>query len=471
MDEADLRAIVDSSLRILKRVPMTIDGTDEFVDHLRAFGCEINGRKVSFPDSVIDRTMSRIAEHKRSNPPDPSPPSTEVRWSTSGQAFLTADTHTDELRPPTKEDLATLSRVIDAVPGLERSHPTYIPQDAPLGTRELHAFATIILNAREPHRVSMYSPEVLLHYLSILEVVCKNTETAKAKMRDLRPSIVWVNTPMMISRENIEAPMLLRRLTGQPLGFSSMPVAGAATPVTVAGCMALAVAEVIVCNAIALAVDDRTVGWTAGPVFFDMKTGIHTQSGPENLLLQTARTHLAAHIFGGTPRVHFPFSVCAKVPGAQSALERAFAVGMAFMGGHRLFGTLATLATSDIGSTVQLMIDLEIVGSLRVAARGFEVTPETLAEEVICEVAPRGAYFLDTEHTAAHFRQVSWFPEFLDRRVPHAWKTDPTHMLDLARQKALALEESAPNPCPLDNAQKKEIDCIMSAADKELGGT
>ena len=468
MDESDVRAIVGSALRILRRVPMTIDGTDEFYGYLRDFGCEINGKKVSFPDAVIDRTMARIAQVKKNAPSEIAPPPTEIRWSVSGQAFLTADTRTDELRPATKKDLATFSRVVEAIPGLERSHPTYIPQDAPLRTRELHAFATIILNSGKPHRVSMYSPEVLPYYLRILEVVSGDAETAKAEMRELMPSKVWVNTPMMISRENVAAPMAYRRLADQPLHFSTMPVAGAATPVTVAGCIALSTAEVIACNAIALAVDDRAAGWVASPLFFDMKTGAAVQWGPETLLLQSAASHVACRLFGGVPKTWMPLSVSAQVPGLQSALERAYSIALTYMGGNRLFGTLSTLGHSDIGSTVQLMIDLEIVDSLRCAARGFEVNAETLAEEVICEVAPRGAYFLDTDHTAMSFRKVSWFPELLDRRVPHVWKENPSNMLDLAREKAVKLEESAPNRCPLDEAQKKEIERLLAAADKAV---
>ena len=469
MDESDVRGIVEAALRILKRVPMTIDGTDEFNDCLCDFGCEINGRKVAFPEAVVDRTMARIAERKKSAASDASPPATKVRWSVSGQAFLTADTRTDELRPATKKDLALFSHVVDAIPGLERSHPTYIPQDAPLKTRELHAFATIILNSSKPHRVSMYSPAVLPYYLKILEVVCRDTETAKARMRELMPSKVWVNTSMMISRENIEAPMACRRLAGQPLTFSTMPVAGAATPVTVPGCLALSTAEVIACNAMSLAVDDRVCGWCASPLHLDMKTGVATQWGSETLLLQSCKGHVSTYLFGGSLRTWVPLSVSAKVPGPQSALERAYSIGLSYMAGDRLFGSLSTLGNSDIGSTVQLMIDLEIVDSLRVAAKGFEVNAETLAEDVICEVAPRGAYFLDTDHTALNFRKVSWFPELIDRRVPHAWNENPSNMLDLARQKALKLEQTAANLCPLDDAQKKEIERILAAADKELG--
>ena len=469
MDVEDVKAIIDAALRILQKVPMTIDGTDEFFGHLRDFGCEIAGKKVSFPQAVVDKTMTRIAEHKKANCIPLPDPDSEVTWSVSGQAIWIADTRDDHLRKCTREDLAVYSHVVDAIPGLGRSHPGFIPQDAPLKTQELHAFATIILNSKQPYRVSMFSPEMLPYYLRILEVVCGSREAAAEKARALLPSKVWVNTPMMISRESIEAPMLLRELTGQPLVFNPMPVAGIATPVTHAGALALITAEVLACNILGLAVDDRLMGWCSSPLFFDMKTGIHTNFGPETRLLHTGRTHIAKELFGHELSPTTPTSTAAKRPCAQSVLEKACQIAYNYALGMRHFGGLGTLATSDIVSTVQLMLDLEIVSIFRKSAAGFEVNAETLAEDLITKTAPEGARFMDTDHTAMHYREVSWFPEFLDRRVPMAWIKEPSNILEAARAKALNLEETAPNLCPLDEDQKEEIRRILSGADKELG--
>ena len=94
---------------------------------------------------------------------------------------------------------------------------------------------------------------------------------------------------------------------------------------------------------------------------------------------------------------------------------------------------------------------------------------ETLAESTIIEVVPQGARFLETDHTLRHFRAVSWFPEIMDRRVPLAWQESPAGMLERARAKAIDLEERAPNLCPLHGVQKREIERILAAADRELG--
>jgi trimethylamine:corrinoid methyltransferase-like protein len=248
-----------------------------------------------------------------------------------------------------------------------------------------------------------------------------------------------------------------------------MPVVGAATPVTCAGALALMTAEIIACNAIALAVDKRLCGWAVGPVFFDMKAAIHTQAGPELWRLSAAASHMASFLFGRPYRATVAFATSACVPGLQSMTEHALAAAWNFANGARSFGGLGTLAHADVGSTVQLMLDLEIVRWMRHAAKSFVVDLESLAEETILEVAPKGAYFLDTDHTARHFRRVSWFPELMDRRVPGAWRESPHDMLEAARKQALDLEKSAPNRCPLSHSQKQAIHRILAETDRRFG--
>ena len=173
-------------------------------------------------------------------------------------------------------------------------------------------------------------------------------------------------------------------------------------------------------------------------------------------------------MFGGRPTFGVLATTAAKIPGTQSMMEKAFGMGMAFMAGARDFGGLGILVFADIGSMVELMLDIELVSALRRLARGFKVDPERIAESVICEVAPRGAYFLEHEHTARHFREEQWLPELLDRRITTAWANDPRTMLDNARAKVLKLIQEAPNPCPLSSSQRRTLQEILDTADREL---
>jgi trimethylamine--corrinoid protein Co-methyltransferase len=133
--------------------------------------------------------------------------------------------------------------------------------------------------------------------------------------------------------------------------------------------------------------------------------------------------------------------------------------------GARTYSAVGTLGSTDIGSLVQLMIDLEITSYFQRMLQGIQVSPDKIAEEVIKEVAPTGAQYLAHEHTLWHFREELWLPELADRRLAAAWRERPETMLGHARAKARRLVEEAPNRCPLDDRQVHEIQRILDAAD------
>ena len=162
IDEATAKRFVEAGIRCLKKVGFKIDGNEEFMSYLSAYGCIISGMHVDFPDAVIDEAMRRIEEYRRENilkNSDYTPPGT-IELMASGQGLLWHDPKEKKLRSGTKEDLAKYSHMLDAL-HMGRTHPGIIPCDAPLKTAELHAFATIALNSRKPWRVSPYSAAIM----------------------------------------------------------------------------------------------------------------------------------------------------------------------------------------------------------------------------------------------------------------------------------------------------------------------
>ena len=493
LTRADMQQISDAAIRVAKRVPLRCQATEEFYDYLSGFGCAVDGETVTFPAPVIDGVVDQIAEQRERNlaarreegnarrtpetvasvdwggqgaePADPEIPST-LSYSASGQAPYCCEVETDSLRLATVADLADLSRVVDAIPGLGRAHPTFIPQDVPRATAELHAFATIILNSSRPYRVSVYSERHIERFFE-MEVIARGGDAEAVKRSPTFACKLWFNSPFMITEENVRIAMKARELFGQPLQISIMPTAGSATPATIAGCMVHQTAESLVCNIITLAVDGRLSGYRSGALATDMRTGTATQSGPDVDLLQLASAQMAEFCFGGRAAVSRGPTSMAKVPGAQAAMEKSIATLWAIVGGTRSFGSLATLASADIGSIVQLMLDVEMMQYFQRLLDGVEVDADRLAEEVICEVAPTGARFLEHEHTARHCRDELFSPELADRRVAGAWFNDPTTMLDRARAKARQLVATAPNRCPLDPAARRAIQEILDDADRE----
>lgn len=467
-DPGDLEQIIASALQIARKVPWTIDGPADYMAGLAAAGFIVNGSKVRLTDALIDSTMAAIAEEKRNHPTRTEhKASRAVSKTATGQAGLCCDPESGQLRDATHDDLARFSHLVDAIPGLGRGHPTFIPQDAPNRTRDLHALVTLLLNSREPSIVSAYSPEILPYFLEAYTIYYGSREEAIRRL--IRPCRVYVNTPFCISRETLEAALVLEKLTGLKPQYFQMPVLAAATPVTVAGALALALAEAMGMNAISLAIHGQLSGWGPSPTELDLRSAAHTQWGPGCLLFSVGAALLRCHLFGGDFELHGGATTAAKVPDVQSVMETTTNICLAFAVGCRSFSSLATMAFANVGSPVQLMLELELISALEAAAQGFAVDEESLATEVSIEVAPQGARFLEAEHTVKHYRESQWHPELMDRQVPFAWLSDPQTMLGRAREKTLRLWNEAPNLCPLDAGQQQEMLRLLAVADKAMG--
>ena len=465
LSDDEMEQIYQAGLRVWARVPMRAQGPEAFMQAARDFGCTVDGDRISFPEPVRDRVLAAIEERRREHwPPRPVEVNSDhIDKMVSGQALYCCDLETEQLRPATVADQERFSWVVDAIPGLGRAHPTFIPQDVPQQCRDLLTFAIVALNSVHPWRVSVYNADMIPYFLEV-QAVCQGGSVEQARANPVFATKCWVNTPFMITRENIEIGMRAREILGQPMHFSTMPVAGVATPVTLAGSLTLITAECLALNALAMALDGRPCGWTAGPLSFDMRTGIHTENSPDVALLRLGSAQMGAYVFGGEWRAVGGPTTSSKQPDAQAIMDKALDTMWAVCAGVRSFGSMATLADADIGSLTQLMVDLELMSYFERLVQGIAVDEGRLAEDVIAEVAPRGAYFLNHDHTARYFREELWLPELVDRRVPMAWAQDPRTMIDNARAKARRLAATAENQCPLSDEQRRQIRAIMDEA-------
>jgi trimethylamine--corrinoid protein Co-methyltransferase len=108
-----------------------------------------------------------------------------------------------------------------------------------------------------------------------------------------------------------------------------------------------------------------------------------------------------------------------------------------------------------------------MIGYLRRTVLGFEVTPETLAFEVMQRVGP-GGNFLTDEHTLRHARSEFWIPRLSDRDNYITWqrKGRRTMLERAAARRDQILREHYVEP--LDEALELEIDRIVAAAGRQL---
>lgn len=255
------------------------------------------------------------------------------------------------------------------------------------------------------------------------------------------------------------------RKHGLRVRIGNMFTMGGTGPATLAGCLALNLAE-----RVAIGILDRVLYDAKQWVIFgeiaplDMMTITMPKGRPEVLLVNMAVIQLAqhyrvpAHTFGGYTDARLP-SAEAGMQKVLTALPCILAGGCNINAG-KLGGSLC--------SPIQMILDSELISAIRRVLRGFDVNDDTLAVDVIDEVGPGGS-FLATHHTVRHMRTELWQPRVWTGDAYQAWaakdmKPDTERALDLWHDLM-----SKPDPEPgISEETERRLQRVVDRATREL---
>lgn len=333
-----------------------------------------------------------------------------VFW--TGNALYVAHGHQrDELRTT---DLADLTRVADACPEIDGMVGTSVA-DFPPPARDVAGFRVMARNTAKHLRPCIFTPDGASAIVEMGQVLAGGASLRERPVVSFGYSIVsplhWTSTGLGVIRNTAGH--------GLPLMINSEPMGGGTAPVTLAGCLALANADTLSGIVIAQLFErGRPLIYNVGFAHvLDMATGVALTGAPENALLQSAGADLAR--FHNLPSASW-MSTESMIPDAQAAAETMM-TGLA----HAAWGVNVIWGAGNLESTLcmsaeKLVIDDELIGSIRRFVRGIPVNHETLALEVIKELGHR-ADFLSNEHTLAHFRQEIRHSRLMVRSKRDAW--------------------------------------------------
>jgi len=189
----------------------------------------------------------------------------------------------------------------------------------------------------------------------------------------------------------------------------------------------------------------------------DAKTGSYMGGSPESALLAAGSIEMAKYC-------HLPDSVggfgsSAKIPGVQASLENALSAMVCADVGGEVVNGLGVPDGSTLLSYEQLLLDHEIAGMILRIRKGFDVTRDTAAVDLIKKVGVGGS-FLGQRHTLKHIR---------DNYVPMLWDSDPFETwiregrkdpMQVAREKVDWILKNH-EPEPLEGDTSKALDRIV----------
>jgi trimethylamine--corrinoid protein Co-methyltransferase len=451
------------SLEILRRTGVRVYH-DEALDLLREADVSITDENlVRFKPGLVEWALaqppSRIPLCRRGGNEVIAPLEGRKVCFGSGSDCLTyLDPRTGVRRPWTKADLIDTIRVVDATPELQFCMSMGIPADLIRDKPYLEQFALMIENTSKPI-------VFVCDDRSDCEAIVAMATTVSSSIEELRlnPFILLYTEPSSPLRHSKTATEKLLFMAEQqlPIVHSPAPVQGGTAPVTLAGALAQANAEILsglVIHQLKRAGAPFVYG--AGMHHLDMKSTISVYTCPEFVLARVVVAEMGRYY--RLPNWGYAGDSNSCVVDEQAATEATFSIMAAFLAGNNLTHDIGYLESGRTTSPEMIVLCDEIISMLKKFMDGFSFDENSLAMEVIHQVGPDGN-FLASNHTVKNFRNL-WRPSFFSRLGGEAWsRSGAKRSSESIREKTLDLIENH-QPEALTDREKNEIENILRSA-------
>lgn len=458
----EIDAIHQATLRILSETGVAL-ADSEGRALLTAAGAKIQGERVLLPPDLVEKCIRQC------------PKTVSVRgrggtiktlgdgslhFHNLGGARDILDYSTGEKRYANLQDVRDATRLLDALENCHTNNPFFTPRDVPGKLMWLSMYRHALPCTTKPlHGGAVQNPGEVKYALEMAAVI-----GTPAEMLTLAVSPI---SPLAIPDHEVQSIIALARAG---IGFCPLPcpMTGMTAPLTLAGAIAQQNAEVLAPLVLAqLAHPGLPIIYCGRLSMMEPRTGMCVWGGIE-LGLASAGTVQIGHRYGLPVNV-YGFATNAHTLDAQDGFERALnAILPALAGADELSG-IGFMEAGVMGSFAQMVADNEFAASVLRLRRGFAVNDETLAVEVIATIMDDTHNFLTEKHTVKHLRSGEiLMTKLAERGTWEQWEAGgKKNLAERAQTEAERILREHQVP-PLDEAQEKELDRIMDAAEKEL---
>ncbi len=469
LSTSDIQAIHDASLLVLRDTGVMVHHP-AILKLLGEAGARIDSTRpiAHLPESLIMDSLGKAGRRYILHGRDPQ---RVARFGYGDLVLLSSpgqhrwlDLESDRLRPAVLEDSRAAIQLGDALANISFVGPVAQPATLSEQYREVVLTAELVKGTTKPTMAWTHNGKTARYVLEIYRALAGGEKALRE--RPMTEAFLEPISPLQLPLDGLD---MLREFVaaGQPVSIGPMALASGSGPAALAGTLAQENAEILAGIAVTQLLGPGTPMKYGGiPHILDPRTSICSFGSPEQGLMAIAMVQMAK--FYGLPSYINVNLTDAKLLDAQAGAEKAATLVLGALAGADMFGHAGICGTDHAGSLAWLMADNEIMAYVKRIARGFDVSPDTLAVEVIQSVGPAGS-FLAEDHTVRHFRQELWAPGSAWTRQGYAaWEQGGRlSMRDrmLPEIRRLLNVHAVP---PLDDALAREIDRIVAHAEKEL---
>jgi trimethylamine--corrinoid protein Co-methyltransferase len=255
---------------------------------------------------------------------------------------------------------------------------------------------------------------------------------------------------------------------GIPAEIVSMPLAGAAAPITLLGCVVQHAAECISGMTIhQLAKPGAPIVWGGAPAIMDMRHGTTPMGAVETAMMDAAYAQVGKTF--GFPTHAYMGASDAKVVDYQAGMESSTTAMIGALAGINMISGAGMLDFLACMSPEKLLIDAEAIGMAKRMLKGMQVHTDPLATDMYEGINFKGE-FLKQRITRELVKEEQYMPSALiDRGSIRTWQQmGATDTFTRAKTQLQDLLNDY-QPPDLPSEQVAELQNMVSGLAKEAG--
>jgi len=468
LNQGEIEKIHNASLTVLEEAGVSVQDPD-FLKFLANMGANVDYEKkrVRMSSVMVDECLKKAPSEVTFYARDPKYnvkfENGKIYAHPTGGAANVLDLNSGAARPATRKDVEDLTTVVDALPHIHTQVMIVYPNDVHERLRDIYAVDAVLRNTGKNFDATPFNDESFKFIINMIIAVQGEEELTR------KPIITASASPTSPLQFSAEVTRITTRATkyNLPIAVLPCPLAGATSPVTLAGTLVQQNAEMLAgITMVQLLNPGNPVQYSPRCIPLDMLTG-QACYGIEATMMNVGCVQLAQYY--GLPCDVYGLDTDSKILDEQSGMERAMGGLLPALAGANSLSGAGCIEGGITASYEQLVIDDEIFGMIFRAAKGIDVNEEKLAADVIVKVVKESSNFLEQKHTLKHFQSEYFRPKLASKDARARWeKMGSKSIVDVAREKARKILAEH-QPPQLDKDVGRKVDEIVKTATKALG--
>jgi len=391
-------------------------------DLLVAAGASAVGDVVNIPEKIVRKALDTVPEEfflfDREGQPRVHYGGDTVQFDPGSSGVHILDPDTLEHKTAYSLDLVRVVKVAEMLPQYAAQSTAIVCNEVPKSIGDLYRLYIVLFFSKKPIVTGSFSVEnipVMVEMLALYTGGRQALEEKPLAVFDVCPS-----PPLIWSEFGAQNLIELARAR-VPVQLISMPLAGAAAPVTLLGSVVQHATESLSGIAIhQLSNPGAPIVWGGAPAIFDMRRGTTPMGAIETAMIDAAYAQVGKSL--NLPTHTYLGASDSKIVDAQAGMESGISAMIGALAGINMISGAGMLDFLACQSPEKLVVDAEGIAMAQRIVAGMEVRTETLATALFEGINFKGD-FLKQKITRELFSKEQHIPSsVIDRDSNRGWQ-------------------------------------------------